>query len=127
MMKGMAQPIRIVTRDTTLRRVLARILERSGRFAVTPTAGFPSQPNPEELVVAPVGDCSLRRCEALAAAGGRVIVLAAVPRRAEQEQYLEAGAVAYLPMDPDGKALMDALANAGSAGQREPECAAQPG
>lgn len=106
--------IRIVTADATLRRVLTRILEASGRFTVSVHAAFPSPMRWHDLVITPVADCNIRLCEAAAARGARIVILAALPRKSDQEQYEQAGAAAYLPMDADARQFVASIAEVAS-------------
>ena len=74
------------------------------------------QPNSRRVVVAPVADCPRACCVELTSRGFRVIVLTPVARASEQAQYLEAGAIAYLPMMVDAAALVGTLREALSSG-----------
>jgi DNA-binding NarL/FixJ family response regulator len=68
-----------------------------------------SRPGHDDMVMASGRDCPPTFCSHLTDAGVRVIVLVPSPRTTEHEQYLRAGATAYLPMVLDFSSLIEAL------------------
>lgn len=50
------------------------------------------------LVVTTVSECSPARCADFARRGAKVVILAALPSAAREQQYLDAGAFTFVPM-----------------------------
>lgn len=109
----------LVTYVSTADRKLAEaLLQRFNELEGVSARRFDadSQPGSRHVVVTPVADCPEGRCSELTSRGFRVIVLTPVARATEQARYLNAGAIAYLPMVVDAAALVEALREALSPG-----------
>ncbi|HEY5476325.1 MAG TPA: hypothetical protein VIK11_06365 [Tepidiformaceae bacterium] len=103
----MGKAIHILTTDAALKHALvSRIGSSSSGAGVTPGPAGEEQYLAGDLVIAPSGDCPPARCEELAHASAKVIILAALPRSDEELRYTIAGASAYIPMTLDGDLLM---------------------
>jgi hypothetical protein len=73
------------------------------------------------LVVATPELCTVEVCRELAEKATPVIILAPVPRRAEEDAYLRAGAAHYLAMDLDLGGLVAVIAASMPAGAHAPD------
>ncbi len=103
----MGKAIHILTTDADLKHALvSRIGSSAEGDGVVPGLGGDDHLLAGELVIAPSSDCPPARCEELAHAAAKVIILAAVPRDDEEHRYAVAGASAYIPMTLDGDILM---------------------
>lgn len=101
------------------------LTEALGEFAVVASSSsvLPSgEPNPGEIVVAPVSDCTLETCGRLSDLGWRVVVLAPVPREPERVMYLASGATDYVPMTVQSDELLGAIVSAAGDGLLTPTC-----
>lgn len=67
---------------------------------------------PGDVLITTPNDCSAVEAHYLTERGIRVIVLAPVVREFDRARYLEAGAVAYIPMLLDTADLVAAIGNA---------------
>jgi DNA-binding NarL/FixJ family response regulator len=67
---------------------------------------------PGDVLITTPNDCSAVECHYLSQLGMRVIVLAPVIREFDRARYIEAGAVAYIPMLLDMADLVAAINNA---------------
>lgn len=105
----MATSIHVVTSDPSLRRALTARLERSPGLVLSGDDGVASPFQTADIVVTPASDCEPEHCARLARSGVKVIVLAAIPREREKEQYLAAGAAAYVPMAVDLDQLLSEI------------------
>ncbi len=77
---------------------------------VVDVGGFPTTSvELADIVVAVNSSCPPDACRALTRMGSSVIVLAAIPTALEESRYLSAGAAAYLPMEANSRALLDAV------------------
>ena len=108
------QSIRIAIADAALgRALLGRIARAMHETPVTAEGMFDSLVPGDVLITTP-NDCSAVECHYLSQLGMRVIVLAPVIREFDRARYLEAGAVAYIPMLLDTADLVAAIHNATS-------------
>jgi len=121
----MAVAVHVVTSDAALQRALIARLERSPGVVLTNEDERRDLFDPTEIVVTPASECEVERCAKLASNGLAVIILAAIPRPLEEERYLRAGAVAYIPMAIDSEQLLaeihreiDSVEQPGAAGRR---------
>lgn len=89
----------------------ARILRSTNGTPVTPDGMFDAL-SPGDILITTPSDCSAVECHYLSERGMRVIVLAPVVREFDRARYLEAGAVAYIPMLLDTADLVAAIGNA---------------
>ena len=104
----------VVASDRLLRRaLLAKLRSAHLEGVVMPERdGWLGAAESGDMVITPVADCPPERCTELARAGIRVIVLAPIPRDAERQQYLDAGASGYVPMTIDSNDLIAAIRGA---------------
>ena len=105
--------MRVSISDARLRDALVSRLRKTNGISIASDAdSLPADSDPNEVVVATVADCPVSAVPALARAGVRLVILAAVPNHLQADRYREAGAVAYLPMDIDLRPLVDAIHSA---------------
>lgn len=103
----MGKAIHILTTDPALKHALvSRIGSSTKADGVEPGFDGDDHVLAGDLVIAPSSDCPPARCEELAHAAAKVIILAALPRADEERRYAVAGASAYIPMTLDGDILM---------------------
>jgi L-aminopeptidase/D-esterase-like protein len=102
----MGKAIHILTTDAALKHALVSRIGSSTRDGGNPGFGGEDHVLAGDLVIAPSSDCTPARCEELAHAAAKVIILAALPRADEEQRYSVAGASAYIPMTLDGDLLM---------------------
>ncbi len=105
----MGKAIHILTTDSALKHALASRIGSSWSAGVTPRLGDEDHVLAGDLVIAPSSDCPPARCEELAHAAAKVIILAALPRADDELRYTIAGASAYIPMTLDGDLLMQTV------------------
>ncbi len=106
----MGKAIHILTTDSALKHALAsRIGSSSSAGGIAPCVGDEDRVLAGDLVIAPSSDCPPARCEELAHAAAKVIILAALPRADDELRYTIAGASAYIPMTLDGDLLMQTV------------------
>lgn len=67
---------------------------------------------PGDILITTPSDCSGVECHYLAERGVRVILLAPVIRDFDRARYMEAGAIAYIPMLLDTADLVSAIGTA---------------
>lgn len=89
--------VHVASSDRALRRALSEHLARSGELAVVGLEDTVALAGPA-LVIVPATDCPPEVCRELTLRGVCVVVLAALPGERERDDYLRAGAVAYVPM-----------------------------
>jgi DNA-binding NarL/FixJ family response regulator len=100
--------ILIAIADDVVRKAIGITLARALPAFRVYTDGFGTGDG--AVVVSTPRDCGLTRCNEFAQLGRSVVILAPVPRTTEATAYLQAGAAAYLPMDPNTGALVRAVA-----------------
>ena len=88
-------------------RQLSALLARS--FPACEVTAAPTPPAAAALLICAPGLCSPEACRERVAQGTDILILTPFPRRDEHEQYLRAGALAYLGMDLDLRALVAAV------------------
>lgn len=101
--------VRLETNDRLLRRALAAQLRHEQDFRLLDTD---DHADGSDIVVSTTTDLPIERCRELAAAGARVVVLAAIPTSDERARYEQAGASAYIPMTADGPLLLKEIREA---------------
>lgn len=107
----MERALRIAVGDARLRAALEGHLASRFRLLTEPDtmhAGSAGQ-----VVVAGSSYLTPSECADLVASGAAVVVLAPVPRDAERDQYLAAGASSYVAMTIDRESLVRAIQEAG--------------
>jgi DNA-binding NarL/FixJ family response regulator len=100
--------VRLLLSDGLLRHALRARLGPAG-FAVCDEGECADGAPRGALLLATTSDLPSDRCAELVGAGAQVVMLAAVPRESERRRFLEAGAVAYVPMSADGEELVRRL------------------
>lgn len=109
----MRERVYVVIRDPGLRRALT--LRLCAQFRLNAEGGMPAPERPQ-VILTTNSDLRPEGCRDAVGEGHAVVVLAALPRREEEANYLDAGATAYLAMGLDSAALQRALESALSAG-----------
>ncbi len=101
----------VISADGALRRALVSRLGRAVSIAAEVRSDFTSgrRLTTSDILIIPAAELSPARCRALALEGLHVVVLAALPRQADEQSYLDAGAEAYLPMTVDPAPLVEAI------------------
>lgn len=107
----MEAKVHVITSDGALRRALVSRLQNAPNLPVTVLPERPENGHyaPGAILLIPVTELPISRCEELARLGLRVIVLAAMPRDADASRYREAGAAAYIPMSVDLTPLFETI------------------
>lgn len=110
-MKIVEANVHVITADGALRRALVSRLQNAPDLPVTVLSERPDNGHyaPGEILLIPVTELPIPRCEELARQGLRLIVLAPMPRESDAAHYRDAGAVAYIPMSVDLSLLFNAL------------------
>ncbi|MGH2633713.1 MAG: hypothetical protein ACRDG3_09915 [Tepidiformaceae bacterium] len=109
----MAVTIHLAVSDASLRRALVSRLVPilgNGLFAGVPPIERTIRSG--DVIVSPAADLSIDDCARLSGRGVHVIILAPLPRPAEEERYAQAGAAGYLPMAVDTGPLVTAIEHA---------------
>lgn len=106
--------VHVATSDVSLHRALRSRLTRTEPFKVSAFEGAVGEAARGDIVVTTVSACPVEHCAELASQGVAVIVLAAIPRQAEADQYRAAGAAAYIAMTVDSEELLRELRGAAS-------------
>jgi hypothetical protein len=110
--------VRVVASDPVLSRALTSRLQREIDIAVSTNGA--SQVGGGAIIVTTPLDCAPARCREMVDRGAVVLVLAALPRRNEEDAYRQSGASGYLPMMGDGSNLADAVRRIIEAGHGAP-------
>jgi len=106
------QSIRIAIADAALGKALLGRVARSLNGTPVAAEGMFDSLVPGDVLITTPNDCSAVECHYLSQLGMRVIVLAPVIREFDRARYLEAGAMAYIPMLLDTADLVAAIGNA---------------
>lgn len=110
-MEDVEANVHVITADGALRRALVSRLQNAPNLPVTVLQERPENGHyaPGEILLIPVSELPLERCEELARQGLRVIALAPMPRESDGVRYRDAGAAAYIPMSVDLAPLLGAV------------------
>jgi hypothetical protein len=92
-----------------LRQALERFLVGAVGDAIVLGDASLAEVAPGDIVIAASSACPPSTCREIVATGAAVIMLAPVPGPAEEARYREAGAAAYLPMEANGRSLLNAV------------------
>ncbi|HEY4668568.1 MAG TPA: hypothetical protein VIH05_02200 [Tepidiformaceae bacterium] len=106
--------VHVATTDVSLHRALKSRLTRTDRFKVSAFEGAVGEAAEGDIVVTTVSACPVEQCAELARRGVVVIVLAAIPRQTEADQYRAGGAAAYIAMTVDSEELLREVRSAAS-------------
>lgn len=99
--------VHVVAGDPVLARALASRLQRDIEVPVsTDHAGGVGRGS---IVVTTPLECAPVRCRELVESGAAVVILAALPKRIEEDSYRQSGAREYLPMLADGSNVAEAV------------------
>jgi hypothetical protein len=103
--------VQVITADGALRRALSSRLGSALPLAAEVRSDLTSGRRfaPSDILVIPAAELPPARCRALTQHGLHVVVLAAFPRRIDEQSYLDAGAEAYVPMTVDTAMLVGAI------------------
>jgi hypothetical protein len=101
--------VHLLVRNPELRTALAALVLANPEMTVEGLRAACVSEHCEHLVIATVTGCSVRQCRNLVDRGARVILLAALPSDPERDDYMEAGASAYLPMGTNEERLRAAV------------------
>lgn len=107
----MEPALRIAVGDARLHAALAAHL--AGRFRLLDEDDSSPAGGVGRVIVVAAGYLTPGECAELVAGGAAVVVLAPVPRDAERDQYLAAGASSYVAMTLDRESLVRAIQQAG--------------
>lgn len=99
--------VRVVASDPVLSRALASRLQREIDISVSTNGA--GQIGAGAIIVTTPLDCAPAKCREMVDRGAIVLVLAALPRRIEEDAYRQSGAHEYLPMQGDGSNLAEAV------------------
>jgi DNA-binding NarL/FixJ family response regulator len=101
--------VHVATTDATLHRALRSRLSRAEGFSVSDFGRASGALTMGDIVITTVSECPVDHCAEMAAKGLAIIILAAIPRQSEADQYRAAGAAAYVAMTVDSEDLMSAV------------------
>src|SRR4051794_29118720 len=113
-LEHMATPLIVIASIPVLRRALAEALgHERGVCAYADITEVPVEYRKAVMLIT-TSDGRREQCAALVAGGAHVVVLGSLPRPSDTEEYLGAGAAAFLPMPAGYRELLAAVAGAGS-------------
>jgi len=98
--------VHVATSDVSLHRALKSRLARTDGVTVSAFEGAVGEAAKGDIVVTTVSECPVEHCAELSTRGIAVIVLAAIPRQSEADQYRAAGAAAYIAMTVNSDELL---------------------